>query len=243
MTGKMLAIGILAFVPSVCVAENKPKKEIQKVVEFFRIGGSCPKAESKLEMKCLDGDSEVQKKFTIYTFNESALKKIKTTSKSCPAKLIEDTLKLPVDKANVKRLDEDSDAIDKVDFSVESCTVFTKSPYTPQLAMIVQVQKPPAKAIQGVSADIVFRKFTFAKVDTNDVPLKILKVLHSQDGGGDSVDSLKVEKLCDGTGDDQADIILKQKLYYLENYQLIRIVPETDEVFPETWQASGSCGC
>lgn len=234
MAGKFLIASALMFFSSLAFAETKVETETP---EFYKVGGSCPKTESVIELNCSDSPEKV----TLYKFNLSPSKSIKTTSKACPAAMIEEALKLP--EGQVVRLLELPSEPDEFEYKVESCTLFAKSSSEPQLAMIIRVQTNPIDPEARHDKDTVYRKFTFVKVDSKDKPQKSLKTIHARETHTDRIQNLRVDKICDTNGDDQADIVLKENRYFSEDYQVIKIQPETDEVNLGAWKARQSCGC
>lgn len=261
MTGKLFLASALVFAFSISNAAEvtkpkdiganvtttnavEPKIEYPKVIETFEMSGRCPKVEYEKTKACTDNaGADYTETFTFYKFEAKASKDVKTTARACSKLLIEAALKLP--EHDVSRLLTNPDKIDRVKlFRIENCTLIENSPTTPKLAVIELEQvttKEDVKKENKEEDDLFHRKIIFVKVDNQNTPQKIIKVIHSSSIFSTSRESYSVKKICDADGDGRAEVILSLQELLPYKYAVANIDAKVDEVVIDTWLIDQEC--
>lgn len=235
MLSKLFFLSSIVFGCSQASAVDVAKKS--EGTGTYKISGSCPRIETKQKQSCReDVGKDYEGTFTLYSYEPKPSKNVKTISKACPMKLIEDSLKLP--EREISYVLSGAENFSKIKFKFESCTLLENSKTSPQLAIIISTQEKPIELDEGPSE---YQKTIFVKVDNKDAPQKIIKVFQSNESYTRDRESYQIAHICDTNGDGLAEIIFHYSDYLDGKFKVANISTNVDDVSIDAFQSSKDC--
>ncbi|WP_413288194.1 hypothetical protein [Bdellovibrio sp. HCB337] len=209
------------------------------------IGGSCSPTSKKEKVTCPTQDeSDPPAEFTYYNFAVKENKKVKTTSTSCSDSLVTEIriMNGDIPDPKVPKAPETADdkATKPLKYVPQACTLLTLSAGGPQLAIFEQ--KEFEKDLGGQVPDLLHRQILLVKVEKGQAQ-KIVEKMLSVDTLSESKNILNVHSLCDTDGDNQAEIVLNEEVYFSNGYLVYKIKSDAGEATKESFMSSGGCGC
>lgn len=241
--GLVFSLILLSAPVGFSATENK-----EKVLKAHPVSGLCSLKERKEKENCpLDLPEEPAREFSYFDFSAQESKKVKTTTAPCAAKLVGEILTLASggresgassEKVTEKAAEKIAEKNQGPRFDPEACTILTKGPLGPQLALLelreFEMHSVPAP-------EILQRRILLVALDSKGQPEKILRRLLSVDASGAEKSLYSLQGICDVDGDQQADIVLNEELAHTSHHLIYNFKTDFKELSEKKYLASGGC--